>query len=94
MTLHELLVEKGIAEEIRWAENDELFIWIDYINMCQFMEGLEDIFGNEISINENLKGNLQSTGICIDLVKALDDYLYIEELEEQFPKDKYGEDVE
>lgn len=93
LKLYKLLVtednEHGIvlAEEIRWVSEDELLIWVSYTWIKELMDSLKSMFGYSMFDDGGFEGNFQESGVCIDLVKALDGYGL--ELKDVFPPDKY-----
>lgn len=74
------------VSEFGWVSKDEFLVWVDYWGIKEFIDGLKEIFGYGLFDDGSFDANMQSDGICIDLVEALGCYMNIEDV---FPKDKY-----
>ena len=74
------------VSEFGWVSNTEFFVWVSYLYLEEFMEGLTEIFGDGIFDEGGFDANMQEDGICFDLEEAVGGYL---DLEEVFPKDKF-----
>lgn len=79
--------EQALADEIRWVSDDELFVWVPYMWIEEFMESMKSMFGIGMFDDGGFDGNFQSDGVCIDLEKMI--YGYGVDLKEVFPLDKY-----
>jgi hypothetical protein len=73
------------VSEMGWS-GDMFLVWVDYWSFKEFMERLANIFGNGLFDDGGFSANMQSDGVCIDLVEALGSYIDIEDV---FPKDKF-----
>lgn len=79
--------EECLVSELGWISDTEFCVWIDYFYVHEFMKELTNICGHEVFDEGGFNANMQSDGICIDLVNAL--YGYGFDFERMFPKDKY-----
>lgn len=79
--------ETALADELGWSSKDEFLVWVSYVWINEFVAALKTIFGENLFDDGGFDGNFQSSGVCIDLKKALDGYDI--ELTDIFPKGKY-----
>lgn len=75
------------VDEFGWVNEKQFCVWISYVWIKEFIDGLKEIFGYGLFDDGTFNGNMQSFCICIDLCAALDGYDI--DLERIFPKDKY-----
>lgn len=81
--------ETALAEEIRWVSDDELFVWISYLWIEEFMESMKELFGCSLFDDGGFDGNFQEYGVCIDLEKMTEGYNI--DFESIFPRSKYSD---
>lgn len=75
----------SFVNEIGWVQ-DKFLVWVYYLWLPEFINGLVQIFGYGIFDDGGFDGNLQDECICIDLCEALGNFV---DLEDIFPKDEY-----
>lgn len=90
LELYKLITEEedkySCVSEIGWISDKEFCVWINYLNLSDFMDKAKEIFGYGIFDDGGFNANMQSDGVCIDLCKMLGDYLNIEDV---FSREKY-----
>ena len=86
MTPDENDLDFSFVEEIGWVNEKIFCVWISYCWIKEFIDGLKNIFGNNLFDDGGFNANLQDTCICIDLCEAVG---YSVDLEKIFPKEKY-----
>lgn len=74
------------VDELGWINDKEFCVWVDYLWLYEFIEGLKEIFGYGLFDDGGIEANMQINCICIDLCDLLGGYLDIETV---FPKDQY-----
>lgn len=74
------------VEELRWINDKQFCVWIDYLVLGEFICCLKDIFGLGIFDDGGFDANMQADCVCIDLCEVIGEYVDIESV---FPKDKY-----
>lgn len=75
-----------LVDELGWISNSEFCVWVSYLFLGEFMEGLTAIFGNGIYDDGGFDANMQEDGVCIDLCQAIGEII---DLSEVFPKKDY-----
>lgn len=78
-------LDLSYIDEMGWVD-DMFLVWVSYIWLSDFIEGLKGIFGYGLFDDGGFNANMQSDGVCIDLCEALGSYISIENV---FSKDKY-----
>lgn len=86
MTPDESHLDFSYISEFGWINDKEFCVWVGYIWLDHFMNGLKEIFGNGLFEDGGFNGNMREDCVCIDLCSALDGCLDIEDV---FPKEKY-----
>ncbi len=74
------------VSEMGWINDESFCVWIDYMWLEEFMNGLKNIFGCNIFDDGGFTANMQSDSVCIDLCEALEGYI---DLEDVFPKEHF-----
>ena len=81
------LVESDLVTERGWVSETEFYVWVSYLDIQDFMNGLRKICGYEMFDEGGFDANMQSDGVCIDLTDALSSYGL--DFESIFDKEKY-----
>lgn len=81
-----LFTKSDYVEEFGWASNDNLYVWVYYIFLKDFVDELTEIVGNGLFDDGGINAIMQDNYLCIDVDELLGSYIDVEEL---FPKDKY-----
>lgn len=79
--------ETVLVEELGWVSGDEFLVWVSYLWIKEFIELLEEMFGNSLFDDGGFNGNFKSDGVCINLKEMLEGYGI--DLKKMFPMDKY-----
>ena len=75
------------VDEFGWVNNEEFYIWVNFLHFNDFMDRLRDIFGCGIYGKYGIDVNIQDGSVCIDLQNVLGGYVNLENV---FPKYKYN----
>lgn len=79
-------VTLSYVDEFGWINDRSFCVWIPYVWIQVFVEGLIEIFGYGLVEEGGFAANIQENCICINLSEALEDDLRLETV---FPKDQY-----
>lgn len=74
------------VSEFGWVDDEQFIVWVDYLWIKEFIDGLKEIFGYGIFDDGGFNANVQSDGLAFDLCEAIGGYLDVEDV---FPKEKY-----
>lgn len=85
--LYKLITESdeddiSIVEEYRW-EGDEFLVWIHYAFVHEFMNRLQDIFGNTMFDDGSFTATCLQDYMCIDLCDVLSGHVDIDDIFEK-----------
>lgn len=75
-----------LVNELGWISDTEFCVWVPYLYLGEFIEGLTKIFGNGIFDDGGFDAKMQCNCVCIDLCEAVG---WCIDLEAVFPKEKY-----
>lgn len=75
------------VDEFGWVSDKEFCVWVSWLWIKEFMERLQQIFGNGIFCEGGFIANVQEDCLCIDLCESVDGYGV--DFEKVFPKEKY-----
>ena len=76
----------NMVDELGWINDKEFCVWVSYLYLSEFVGALKVMFGYGIFDDGGFDANMQSDGVCIDLCKAIGEYIDVEAV---FPQDKY-----
>ena len=74
------------ASECGWVNDTQFCVWINYEDLAAFINELKEVFSAGIFDDGAFDCNMQETGVCIDLCKALEGYISLEDV---FDKEAY-----
>ena len=86
ITPDETDLEFSYIQELGWINEKQFCVWLSYHWIKEFIDGLKNIFGNNIFDDGGFSANIQETCVCIDLCEAVG---HIVDIEKIFPKEKY-----
>lgn len=84
--LSAFLTKSDYVEEFGWASDYNLYVWVYYIYLDDFVKELTEIVGNGLFDDGGIKAVMQDNCLCIDVDELLGSYINVEEI---FPKDKF-----
>nr|DAN00992.1 MAG TPA: hypothetical protein [Caudoviricetes sp.] len=74
------------VSEMGWIDSESFCVWVDYMWLDDFINGLKSIFGCDIFAEGGFEAKMQSDGVCIDLCDALGGYI---DFKDVFPKEQF-----
>ena len=80
LELYKLVKEGELISECGWINNKQYCIWVDYINVYEFMGKSREIFGSYMFDDGGFGANMQDGYMCIDLCEMLGSYLSVEDV--------------
>ena len=77
---YKLVKESELVSEYGWINKEEFCVWVDYINLHDFMEEVKKVFGYGMFDEGGFDANMQGDCLCIDVCEMLDGYLSVEDV--------------
>lgn len=87
LALYKLITEEELVSEFGWSGDNYLLAWINYRDLKEFVDKGMKTFGYSLFDDGGFDANMQSDGVCINLLELFDGYAI--DFETIFPKDKY-----
>lgn len=93
--LHHLIVigdkeyDISYVSEFRWISENRFCVWVQFCWLEEFIDGLKNIFGEQLFDDGGVNVNMQSDCICIDMCELLNGYLDVKDIIDIFPKEKF-----
>lgn len=75
-----------LVDELGWVSQTSFFVWVSYVYLGEFVEGLKKIFGYRLFDDASSNAVIKEYCVCIDLYELLGDSVDIETI---FSKEKY-----
>ena len=75
------------STEFGWVNEEQFFIWVDWIQVPNFLKIVRNVFGNSIFDEYGSNANVQDGCICFDMTDLLSGYGNL--VEDTYPKEEY-----